>query len=491
VDHYRVLDRAEQTGEQAAAPEPHPPLGPGGLPITEQPASERLSTEARERVEKAAERLLMTEEEQARREQRQARMQAAWEERERNLEAAKEPAQAQRQGEPGSPDEPGSPEPAQDYLEPDYDTPDDDQHEQDQGERSFGPEDEDRYRFLDARIDTGERQTFEAVREIRREGYWRLERDEHGKPRYESFKEWLEEHRGRDKSWATKGTNLLAVLEAQGRLGISFPLGLKAAQALNPIKGREKCQAVGGLTVTLKEAYEDEPLDKDGRISYDGLKNVVARRLGFFMPTGDKPAATSYQQYRQDYRKAQAWATSLPVKTSSTVMAETLHRGLPREHLKAVCKEQWRLPRPEDLLSRYTGDDLDAVLQDLNLIAEELGDDQELLCELAKKKADLKAQKGLRAEVKALQKQAEERGLIKKQAKKKAACEVKGHLDDAWESMKEALDSEGWPEPEETDRLSSIKEAATNCRDAAIKVLTKADGLLVAADEEPEQIPSE
>ena len=64
------------------------------------------------------------------------------------------------------------------------------------------------------------------------------------------------------------------------------------------------------------------------------------------------------------------------------------------------------------------------------------------------------------------------------------------HLDDGLESIKEALDSEEWPEPEQVNLLTRIKDVATNCRDTAIRVLNKADELLTASAVEPEQIPT-
>jgi hypothetical protein len=415
--------------------------------------------------------------------------------------------------------EPGSPGPAQDYLEPDYDTPDDDEQEATTEGPKFTAADEARYRELDRRIDREERGWFEGVREIRDKQYWRLEKDQDGKPKYRSFRQWLEEHKGRDKTWATKGTNWLAVIEAQERLGIACPIGIKAAQALNPVKGREKCQAVGGLTAVLREAYHEERLDKDGRISYDGLKAVVSMRCGFYLPTGDKPAAASYEQYRQDYRKAQEWGKSLSVKTSYSVMAETLLRGLPSDHLLNVCKEKRQLPRPEDLLSQYTGEALDAVLVDLGVLAKELGDDSALLARIAKNKELLKEQSKPLAPVKEeLRKdkaEALKRGLIVKRPKNEEnqdadqtepglnaragegeaegggeQCEVKDHLDDALKALKEALDSEEWPEPEEVNLLARIKEAATSCREASDKVLNKVQEKLLEGEVEPEPIPS-
>jgi hypothetical protein len=316
----------------------------------------------------------------------------------------------------------------------------------------------------------------------------------------------VEGHKHRDKSWATKKLQWLKVVEEQERLGLGHPIGVKAVAALSRVKGKEEWRQVGGLGDVLQEGAT-ERLDRDGRITHDGLAAVVERRLAFYRPKRKeaKPAAPSYGQYVVDRKKMEA-AGLRADEGSHAVMFETLERGLPRDHLLAVCREKRQLPRGEDLLAQLTGDDLDGMLEDLQSLAKEQQDDKALLDRLEKNKTELKERTrplaGLKEEIRKDEEEARKKGLIaRKKAKEETPPgeelenEILDHLADARKAQGLSLDSEEWPQPEEAgeqvELLTSIKEEAAACRDGAIKVLNKADELLAAAGEgpEPEEVP--
>ena len=362
----------------------------------------------------------------------------------------------------------------QDYLEP---VPDDLDEEAPAAVPTFTDEDVARYEALDKRIDRGEREMWEGVRDIYESGrtpkpLWLVPRSEDGQPLYPTFKRWCEDYKGKSRSAVTKGLNWLRLMEAQERLGLHYGIGPKAAQALQGIETPEQWAKVGGLGAVLAEAA-GEKLDKDGRISHAGALKVVSRRKAYFLPDepGHKPAAATYEEYQQDCEAVRAFAETLPVKPFFGLVWDAQQRGAVGETLLPVCREKRAVPQPATLLPHFTGEALVKMLADLGALSKEFGEGEAKLKELWAAEDELKKASQplspLRQHVTELRKAAEEAGLIKPKSKRnrttppppdddddqqqgdqgdvtdeEAVGEVLDHLDDAQVSLKSALDVE-------------------------------------------------
>jgi hypothetical protein len=374
----------------------------------------------------------------------------------------------------------------------------DDEAKEDESEVILTEQDEEDFWRLDAKADEGLRESFTALREIRRRKLFRAIKDDEGRPKYKSFQRYVEEHKGHTRQWVTQGTNWLRAMEALDHLGITVPLTPDAAQGLLP--GR--INAAGGYLAVFAEAKEDGvPLTKDN------LREIVLRRAEYaYRSKPDshrKPAASDYEQYKQDL----AIAGRLGGNSGGVVSDAKQLPGDVVENIIEVAREKLALPRADDLVEVATGPPLEALV---NRLATEVGEVKAKMDLLATRKKQVRAMlqegglKEIREEVKALERELIGKGVLTKRAKGKpeplppaegesgrrkaeelAASEVRMACLNAIENLDAAFDGD-WPE--DPTELEAILKVAEDAEEKVTEVIGKAKELLADASLESETI---
>lgn len=355
---------------------------------------------------------------------------------------------------------------------------------------SFTEEDRRDFNALEQKVETGKRQAFEALRTIRQRQLWKLIRSNHGEQLYKTFDQYIEDRWGHTRQWVTHGTNWLAITEEMERLGITEPphLTIKAAQAL--VSGR--LTEAGGLRGVLEEAAQDGvPLDQSH------LQEIVQRNAdySYYSVNGqegtDKPAATTYGQYKKDLalvKDVLGGGKSYVVWTE----AEKLEGSL-TDNLVAVCEERGELPDTKRLLAVFTGEALHDVVVKLTPLAANLKDieaKKSLLTARKKELDELRQSQGIRRlkeETKALEEDLVKAGVLTKRkgtsqddaenddaVSDSDPSDVRSDLTAALESLHSALEDDWEIESEEFDHvLLTIRECEATLKEILVKATSR------------------
>jgi len=438
-----------------------------------------------------------------------------------------QPAQAVTQQPPDEdgkaplpPDEPKEAAEDEDAWEDDEEDVGEDEPEPEEAEQTFSDQDKTDLPVLEAQVKHHGLEQARAIREIRQRKLWMLHRNDDGSRRYKSYDEYIDEHWGHTRQWATQQTQQLAVVEKLLELRSRHP-DLPDHLSANAVSGLWQLDAAGGYQGSTQEEQEENGLvaviveaqEEGVNISRDNLRAICERRAGYYRAKkgSNPPAAPTYAAYKQDCLLAKQLGNggSYGIVTDAQKLP-----GNFADNLIAVCTEQRRLPRPDDLLAVVTGQALEEIIPRLNTLAQEVADTEAKVNLLKTRKAEIRGmlQEGgltkLREETKALQTELEEKGVITKRGGKKKdeaddgpkveeaeeeaageeeLNEVQENLDTALESLEAAFDAE-WPESEDDGMIQAILLSAQGCEEKLAEIINKAKELLADA-EKPQQKP--
>jgi hypothetical protein len=387
---------------------------------------------------------------------------------------------------------------------------------------TFSEKDKKDLPLLEQKIETGSRQAFEALREIRQRQLWRLIRNDDDEQSYGTFDDYCEERMGHSRQWVTHATNWLNITEEMERLGITDPprLTVKAAQGL--LAGRLK--DAGGLRAVLEEAKQDSvPLKRDD------LREIVLRRADYNYWSRDgqeginKPAAKSYAEYKHDVATAKQLGESgsyaLFEEAVKVARDESSQGTGLADALVMISQQKRKMPDRGRLLANFTGVALEELVERLKDVAQEIKgiDEKKTLLANRKKEINSLLQEGgikkLKDEAKALETELVAVGAITRKAKKDEppqeddgrgipssdqdedahvdsleheASPVRTNLTDALASLDLALQC---PWPEDSDELHQILLDAQDCEEKLAVIKATVEERLVEVVE-PEAMPS-
>jgi hypothetical protein len=191
-----------------------------------------------------------------------------------------------------------------------------------------------------------------ALKEIRQRQLWKSIKDEEGKRRYHRFEDYCAERLGHTKQWVTQQTRWLAMVEL-----------LDALEDCGTFKGTLHEKQEQGLVAVVQEAVSDG-LTLTGK----HLGSVCQRRSAYFGASGgDKPAAPTYPDYKDDCKMLEeiagmSWDWNIP----GIVVKEQQESGASyAEAVGKVYLQEGKRPKNSALLHHGTGDDLRAVVDQL------------------------------------------------------------------------------------------------------------------------------